>query len=104
MTSPSGVQWEVFRSGPYDTIVIRFSIGHGGGKSTIARGYCPRMLRSLLGSIEPDLVECVQSLIGSRPAENDDLIVQAAQALKVEAMLMPAKGRSMSHPPLRRSS
>lgn len=104
MTSPSGVQWEVFRSGPDDSIVIRLSIGLGEKRISVARAYCPRILRSFEGDIEAIIADCAKSLTGFRPAENDELILQAAQAVRIEWMLMPAKGRSMSHPTRRRAT
>ena len=89
--NPSGVQWEVFRSGPYDSIVIRFSIRIGDKRRGVDHACCPHVISSFRGDLEAIMANCAQRLIGIRPAKNDELIVQAAQAVRIEAMLGRAK-------------
>ena len=91
--SISGVQFEVYRSGTGDNIVIRFSLGKGKNAIAIARAYCQRMLKSLQGNIEDNLAESIKKLTGVMLPKTDELITRASQAIKIETMLMSNKGR-----------
>lgn len=89
--SMSGVQFEVFRAGPYDSIVIRFSIGIGDKRMGVDHAFCPHVISRFEGDLEEIIAACAKRLIGIRPAKNDELILQAAHAVRIETMLGRAK-------------